>query len=357
MTAIDFAALQLQRYPSKHAKELRAWDAADEYLSEFLPENDSVILLNDAFGALHCAAEAKNSAEIWHINDSWCARKAIGQNLQSIQYQDFAGQSASLGLVKIPKSISLLQAQMLSLASQITTPITLYCSGMQKHVSNGHLDVFKACCDGVEYLPTSKKARMYRALLAPQNNPTNLQTVPVPELGIELKNIAGVFAEQKIDIGSRFFIEHFHLLPKASKVADVGCGNGLLSLAYHRLHPDAQLFLYDESMAAVQSAQLSFAHNFPQATVTIQHNDGLLDVKEQFELILINPPFHQQNTVTTDIALSMFEQASHSLVPGGAVWIVANRHLDYWQALRRRFARVDTVAQNDKFVILRASLL
>ncbi|WP_410498252.1 class I SAM-dependent methyltransferase [Chitinibacter sp. S2-10] len=354
---IDFAALKLLRYPGKHAKELRAWDAADEYLSDFLAAEASVVLVNDAFGALHCAAESKQAKAIYHINDSWCSQKAITVNARQQAFSRCAGQYADLALVKIPKSLSLLAAQLQKLSSQIDAPLTLYFSGMQKHVSNGHLDAIKAQCAEVEYLPTQRKARMYKAVLNPETD-LNAQltpfVVPIPELEIELHNVAGVFAEQKIDIGSRFFIEHFDRLPAVNSVADVGCGNGLLSLAYHRLHPAARLSLFDESLAAVESARMSFSHNAPDALVTITHHDGLADIEQKFDLILINPPFHQQNTVTTDIALSMFEQARACLNPDGELWIVANRHLNYQKDLKRWFKRIESVAQNAKFVIIKA---
>ncbi|MBM5575634.1 class I SAM-dependent methyltransferase [Deefgea sp. CFH1-16] len=145
----------------------------------------------------------------------------------------------------------------------------------------------------------------------------------------------------------------FSQLPAAKTVADVGCGNGLLSLAYHQRHPDAALYLYDESKAAVASAQLSFAANFPQAAVEILHRDGLVGVAQQFDLILINPPFHQQNTITTDIAISMFTQAKQCMHADSELWVVANRHLNYQADLKKLFRRVSVMAQNAKFVILK----
>ncbi|WP_348944991.1 methyltransferase [Chitinibacter sp. FCG-7] len=353
---LDFAKLALLRYPVKHAKELRAWDAADEYLAAQLGAESDIILLNDAFGALHCAAEQAACEQIWHINDSWCSRTAIASNAQRVPFAYFSEQRADIGLVKLPKSLSLLDAQLRTLAQSLTQPLLLYFSGMQKHVSSGHLDLIKALCAEVEYLPTWRKARLYKAWLQPGHDDVNACTVPVPELDLQLHNVPGVFAEQKIDIGSRFFIENFARLPAASTVADVGCGNGLLSLTYHRLHPAAQLYLYDESLAAVASAQVSFAHNAPAATVHILHHDGLADIDQQFDLILINPPFHQQNTVTTDIALSMFAQARRCMRADSELWIVANRHLNYQQDLKRWFKSVECVAQNAKFVIIKAKI-
>ncbi|AMC35935.1 class I SAM-dependent methyltransferase [Janthinobacterium sp. B9-8] len=349
---IDFAALNLLRYPAKHAKDLRAWDASDEYLAEFIRADAPALLINDAFGALHCAV----GVNAFHINDSWCSRHAIEINSQQ-SFTPYTGQAVAYGLVKLPKSLSLFEAQLQQVARHLNVPLTLYFSGMQKHVSSGHLDIIKSCCDEVEYLPTQRKARMYTACLRPSHIVATPYLQAAPELGLTLRNAPGVFAEQKVDIGSRFFTEHFDRLPSAETVADVGCGNGLLSLAYHRLHPKAELHLFDESLAAVESAQLSFAANFPDASCQIQHGDGLSSAVADgkfFDLILINPPFHQQNTVTTDIALSMFAQAKQCMTANSELWIVANSHLNYQAALKKNFRQIELVAQNAKFVIIKA---
>ncbi|WP_297574487.1 class I SAM-dependent methyltransferase [uncultured Deefgea sp.] len=352
LPSAPFAALNLQRYPVKHAKDLQAWDAADAYLASFIRKDATFVLLNDSFGALHAMAIQCGAAAVFHINDSWCSRHAIEQNTRA-DWIDYVDQSVTCAMVKLPKSLSMLEAQLLQLASGVTTPVEVYFSGMQKHVSNGHLALIKQYCDDVEYLPTQRKARMYRANLRPNQQRMLPYCQSVPELGLTLQNVAGVFAEQKMDIGSRFFIEHFSQLPSAKTVADVGCGNGLLSLAYHQRHPDAALYLYDESKVAVESAQLSFAANYPQAAVEILHRDGLVDVAQQFDLILINPPFHQQNTITTDIASSMFTQAKRCMHAESELWVVANRHLDYQADLKKQFRRVHVVAQNAKFVVLK----
>jgi 16S rRNA G1207 methylase RsmC len=112
--------------------------------------------------------------------------------------------------------------------------------------------------------------------------------------------------------------------------------------------------MVDESRAAIESARISFSHNYPQADIQLLHNDGLHEVSQAFDLIVINPPFHQQNTVTTDIAMSMFAQAKACLTSNGELWIVANRHLNYQSSLKRWFRKVNVVTQNDKFIIIQA---
>ena len=67
------------------------------------------------------------------------------------------------------------------------------------------------------------------------------------------------------------------------------------------------------------------------------------------ELVLCNPPFHQQNTLTLDIAKRMFTSAKTALASDGELWVVANRHLPYYRLLKRLFKHCNTIATDSKF--------
>ena len=75
----------------------------------------------------------------------------------------------------------------------------------------------------------------------------------------------------------------------------------------------------------------------------------------EVDIVLCNPPFHQQNTITDHIAWQMFKDAKSLLKNGGQLFVVGNRHLDYPNKLKRLFANAITVATNQKFSILCAS--
>jgi 16S rRNA (guanine1207-N2)-methyltransferase len=72
------------------------------------------------------------------------------------------------------------------------------------------------------------------------------------------------------------------------------------------------------------------------------------------DLILNNPPFHQQNAIGDFIALQMFNQAYQTLRTNGELWVIGNRHLDYKKKLGNIFKNCVQVTSNGKFVILRA---
>ena len=85
-------------------------------------------------------------------------------------------------------------------------------------------------------------------------------------------------------------------------------------------------------------------------------NNSLSGIEpDRFTAILCNPPFHQQHAITDHIAWQMFNDARRSLKYGGELYVVGNRHLDYFRKLKRAFGNCTTIATNNKFVILKAT--
>ena len=72
------------------------------------------------------------------------------------------------------------------------------------------------------------------------------------------------------------------------------------------------------------------------------------------DLVLINPPFHQQHQVGDAIAWQMLKDARRTLVAGGELRLVGNRHLGYHAKLKKLFGNCTTIASDRKFVVLAA---
>jgi 16S rRNA (guanine1207-N2)-methyltransferase len=75
------------------------------------------------------------------------------------------------------------------------------------------------------------------------------------------------------------------------------------------------------------------------------------------DMVMCNPPFHQQQAITDHIAWQMFCDAKQILSVGGQLLVIGNRHLGYDGKLSRLFGKsnVKVVASNKKFVILQAT--
>ncbi|WP_210641090.1 methyltransferase [Pseudomonas sp. Tri1] len=365
-----FAQLDLIRQPEQQNEPLQAFDAADEYLLAYLAEQHPavgarVLVLNDGFGAL--AASLAGKVDVISSSDSFLALQALEKNLvrngRSFDAVPTVPASAPLAgpfdrvLIKVPKTLALLEEQLIRLQDQLAPGAQVIAGAMVKHLPRAAGDLMERYIGPVQASLAVKKARLLIA--TPQAKPPVVSPYPtrywLDEPKIELLNHANVFCREGLDIGTRAFLPH---LPKnlgAARVADLGCGNGVLAIASALQNPEARYTLVDESYMAVQSAAENWQAALGEREVTVRAADGLVGQEPQsLDVVLCNPPFHQQQVVGDFLAWRMFQQAREALVVGGALYIVGNRHLGYHSKLARLFRGVEQVAATPKFVILKA---
>lgn len=365
-----FAQLALTRQPEQPNAPLQAFDAADEYLlselsAQGLAPQSRLLILNDSFGALACSLA--QHAQVTSSGDSYLAHLALRKNLAAnglpADAVHFVPANAPLVgpfdrvLIRIPKTLALLEEQLIRLHGQLAEGAQVTAAAMIKHLSPGAGELLERYIGPLQASLAVKKARLLR--VTPQAKAAPVSPYPtsyrLDSPAIQLSNQAGVFCREGLDIGTRAFLPHLPTNPGPLRVADLGCGNGVLGLVYALQQPEAHLTLVDESYMAVQSAQDNWQALLGERPVTLRVGDGLSgQAAESLDLVLCNPPFHQQQAVGDFIAWRMFQQAKAALVRGGALWIVGNRHLGYHLKLKRLFRRVEQVAATPKFVVLRA---
>ncbi|WP_339719346.1 methyltransferase [uncultured Paraglaciecola sp.] len=372
--------LQLVRYPQNlQHKSWQAWDAADEYLIDYVEQNFSnlanvaISIYNDDFGALACWFAA--SHPVW-VSDSYVAKQSCLINLQqnsipveSVKFYDSVTPVAvkvDLVLLKVPKTTALLEQQLIDLQSRVSSSTIVIAAGKATLIHNSTLALFEKYLGVTTTSLAKKKAR----LIFCQPSGDKFHCSPYPSIWFterprfEMSNLANVFARQQLDIGARFMLEHLSKLPNLENrtVIDLGCGNGVLGL--HILHQKQQtkVIFVDESYMAVASAKQNILANLPEQLSQSEFlvNNCLDDFSNkssatEVDLVICNPPFHQQNTITDHIAWQMFKDAKSLLKNGGQLFVVGNRHLDYPNKLKRLFGNATTVATNQKFSILSAS--
>ncbi|CAM3756295.1 Ribosomal RNA large subunit methyltransferase G [Pseudomonas reidholzensis] len=365
-----FAELDLIRQPEQADDPLQAFDAADQYLlehlaSQGLPSDCRVLVLNDSFGAL--AASLCADLQVVSSGDSHLARLALEKNLarnerpfDSVPFvpANEAWQGPfDLVLVRVPKTLALLEEQLIRLQGHLAPGAQVIAAAMIKHLPRAAGDLLEKYIGPVQASLAQKKARLLTASLEERPRvsspyPTRYQ-LDAPAL--ELVNHANVFCREGLDIGTRAFLPHLPRDLGQARVADLGCGNGVLAIACALLNPEAQFTLVDESYMAVQSALENWQAALGDRPVEVRAADGLAgQEKQSLDVVLCNPPFHQQQVVGDFLAWRMFQQARDALVVGGALYIVGNRHLGYHSKLARLFRGVEQVAATPKFVVLKA---
>ena len=365
-----FAQLDLIRQPEQHNDPLQAFDAADEYLLSYLAEQQPnaatrVLVLNDSFGAL--AASLEGHVQVTSSGDSFLAAQGLEKNLlrngKAFDAVSFIPASqVPVGpfdrvLIRVPKTLALLEEQLIRLQGQLAPDAEVIAAAMVKHLPRAAGELLEQYIGPMHASLAVKKARLLIATVG--ERPAAVSPYPtryaLDTPAIALLNHANVFCRESLDIGTRAFLPHLPTGLGSARVADLGCGNGVLAIASALQNPDAHYTLVDESYMAVQSAAENWQAALGDREVIVRADDGLAgQAPQSLDVALCNPPFHQQQVVGDFLAWRMFQQAREALVVGGALYIVGNRHLGYHSKLARLFRGVEQVAATPKFVILKA---
>lgn len=376
-------AFALERRPPAGRRPLRAWDAADELLLHEVAAAPPArtLVVNDAFGALTVAlAGASDGVTPELLTDSHVSVLAIGENLDRngvdpVALRVHAGPDALAGdpwldvdrvLVKVPKSLALLEDQLRRVRSAVApgTPVTG--AAMVRHLPRAAVEVFERVLGPTTSSLARKKARLLHSTIdaSVEPGPWGWPKEHRAPWGDTIVDHPGVHAAGRLDPGTAQILAHLDLpdLETGATVVDLGCGDGIVGLAVARAHPDVTIVGVDESHLAVASAELTFRRNLGAQHGARFHVADVLEVgpgrpvlaPSSVDLVVVNPPFHQDRAVGDETAWRMFTQAREVLRPGGELRVVGNRHLAHHAKLSRLFGASDVLSSDPRFVVCRA---
>lgn len=370
----------LARFPEHPRDPFRAWDAADEYLLRQLEGIDgaepvdlsgAVVVVGDRWGALTTVLAGHRPVQ---ITDSYLAQRATLANLarngadpdtvRLLSARDTPPERIDVLLVRVPKSLALLEDQLHRLAPAVHAGTVVIGTGMVKEIHTSTLKLFERIIGPTRTSLAVKKARLIfctpdpalARTLSPWPHRYDLPDGLGAVSGRTVVNHAGIFCAERLDIGTRFFLNHLPERSGRDRIVDLGCGNGVVGTSAALANPEASVTFIDESYQAVASAEATFRANLgTDAEADFLVGDGMADVPPgSVDLVLNNPPFHSHLATTDATARTMFHGARTALRQGGELWVVGNRHLGYHTQLRRTFGNCTTVAGDPKFVVLRA---
>ena len=364
-----YGELTLFRRPFRPRETLQAWDAADEYLLHHLAEmklesSTQILIVNDSFGSL-CTALAAYSCTLWAdsaISQLCSAENAVRNDKPSSQFIPATAPPMGkfdLILYRLPKSRSLLNYQLQCLAPLCKDGAQFIGAAMARHIDQNIVSAFTKNIANAQPSLARKKARLIfleGEIITPPSE-TDTKTITLAEHDIVLANRANVFSRDKLDQGSRIMLASLGLLSAPNCIADLGCGNGVLGISAAKQWPTAQIHFFDDSFLAIDSAIQNVSLNLGANLANIQFSTGdcLHGYKgEDFDLILCNPPFHQDHHVGDQIARQMFQDSLHHLANNGVLCVVGNRHLGYHVLLKKLFGNCETINSDSKFVVLLA---
>lgn len=366
-----FGELLLGRYPLRRRETLRAWDAADEYLLSELSKQvgarpGRILILNDRYGALSCALsryqpvmQSDSYLSTWSTRENLLANGVAAGAVTLIGPLDQHPLSYDLVLVRVTKTLALLEEELIRLRPHLKPETRIIGAGMVKQIHSSTLRLFEEIIGPTRTSLARRKARLIHAI-PDLSRPAPVSPYPVRYRlegdALELVNHANVFSRERLDIGTRLFIGHIPTDSVLRDLIDLGCGNGVLGTVAARANPGATVHFLDESVMALASARATYQGSGLANLARFTLGDALSGVAAgSADLILCNPPFHQGQVVGDEVAWRMFSQSRRVLRAGGELHIVSNRHLNYHVKLKRLFGNVQPVASDRKFVLLKST--
>jgi 16S rRNA (guanine1207-N2)-methyltransferase len=355
------------------ARGLRAWDAADALLldtaHDYLREQPDarVLVVDDAFGALGLGlARARPDlvADNATLASALRANRARNPGCPPVaapsDWRTPPSGPYDLVLLRIPRQADYLGWLLRWLNGVLAAQGRLLAGGMIKHLPDRSVALFAEAVRTDTVLPARKKARVVvcrrgEARLA--DWPDTWKGYRLDD-GLTFEGLPAVFSRDRLDQGTRRLLpwvaRAVAALPPQARMLDLACGNGILGISALVRRPDLMATFVDVSSQALMSAGHNLARACPGVDAAFLHQDGLAGSEGPFELILLNPPFHDGGAVGDHIALRLFRQAAQRLAPGGRLLLVGNRHLGYHRSLRRWFSRVRQLDADPKFVVFEA---
>lgn len=163
----------------------------------------------------------------------------------------------------------------------------------------------------------------------------------------------GMFSHDRVDDGSELLAGR---LPDNfdGNAADFGAGWGYLSTMLAERSPrTARIDLFEADHEALECAKANLAALCPKLTARFFWQDLTREpAKEKYDLVIMNPPFHQGHAAEPSLGQAMIKAASQALRGGGILMLVANRGLPYEANLAEDFREYGETCRNARFKVL-----
>ncbi len=161
---------------------------------------------------------------------------------------------------------------------------------------------------------------------------------------------AGVFSSDGVDPASKLLAQ---VIPRDIQGvgADLGGGWGYLSVKALEINSISELHFIEADFAALNVAK----DNLDDRRMKFYWCDALKwEAPKLLDFIIMNPPFHYMGRVMPSLGADFVKVASRNLKKSGTLWMVANRHLPYEDAIRRHFSSFSELSGSTKFKVMQA---
>jgi 16S rRNA (guanine1207-N2)-methyltransferase len=181
---------------------------------------------------------------------------------------------------------------------------------------------------------------------------SELAKVPVRVDGL-FEAAPGMFSHDRVDSGSELLASR---LPRdfAGHAADFGAGWGYLSVKLAEAAPSLKgIDLFEADFEALEAARANMAANARSTPARFYWHDLTAEeTRDKYDLIVMNPPFHEGHAAEPALGAAMIKAAAKSLKHGGRLMLVANRGMPYEQVLAENFKESGETCRNARFKVL-----
>ncbi|MCZ2328050.1 class I SAM-dependent methyltransferase [Bartonella sp. F02] len=168
---------------------------------------------------------------------------------------------------------------------------------------------------------------------------------------------SGMFSHGRIDSGSAMLVPHMTKII-SGKTADFGAGWGFLSYAALKTCENlTALDLYEADYNSLEAAKKHIQEIKGSLPINFYWHDLIQEpIKNLYDTIISNPPFHIQRTSDISLGKNFITNAAKYLKKGGCLLLVANRHLPYETLLKSLFRKVYIHEEAHNFKVIEARL-
>lgn len=163
----------------------------------------------------------------------------------------------------------------------------------------------------------------------------------------------GMFSHAEVDAGSELLASR---LPTDfdGNAADFGAGWGYLSVMLADKNPRLKsVDLYEANFASLEMAKQNLDASHPVLNYrAFWHDVAHEDIKTKYDLVIMNPPFHEGHAAEPGLGQAFIKQAADALKNGGQLLLVANRGLPYEPALAALFRHHGETCRNARYKVL-----
>ncbi|NHC03483.1 methyltransferase [Acinetobacter sp. 187] len=289
------------------------------------------------------------------------------------EYQYFQNQQANVhfgvdvpespfdqAIIFVPKSKELLNYLLHNIVSRLTEGASIFLVGEKKAGVERAAKQLQPFGKAIK-LDSARHCQMWQLSLDKTVTAKSLAdwaqkyTVATPNGDLTICALPGVFSQNRLDVGTAVLLPYLSQVT-SGKIADFGCGAGVISAYLAKLNPKNRIFAMDVDAFALESTRMTFAQNkLAPEQLEIKAVSGIEDAPLFLHAIVSNPPFHQGIKTDYNASENLCKTSRRHLKSGGELWIVANRFLNYPILIEQNFGQCTTKADQQGFKVLFAN--